>query len=184
MYHPACRCHLPWQPRRVERRHDPPPWKRGGSDDAKGIVRNVLILPCITRTDVDTWKAELAMMTPLSLLPRVSISSRKAQTSKRSCLVSRTANEALREIDEGLLHSQAFWTKFKGNVKDLCLGSRGVSNRMQAINKASSVAFWLEDILLSPVPTAGHVRALVELYHLVKALVEIYFVRYSISYSP
>ena len=108
------------------------------------------------------------MMTPLATLPRVSALARVPRTSKRTCIVSRTAYEALREIDEGLAHAQAFWEHFSANTLKCCIGKRGVSARMRSIQDAAAVAFALKEIATQPGPSIAQVDALLRLYRLLK----------------
>ena len=102
-------------------------------------------------------------MTPLDELPRTTLSDHVPSNSQRACVVSRTAYEALREIDEGLVHAQRSFETFSAITIKYCMGARGVSGRMRSIQDAAAVAFAFKDVLNLPAPTVTHTNALVEL---------------------
>ena len=108
------------------------------------------------------------MTTPVAALPRVTAANQAPMTSKRACVVSRTAYESLREIDEGLAHAQAFWEQFSASTLKYCVGARGVSVRMRSIQDAAAVAFALKEIATEPAPTSTHEEALGQLNRLIK----------------
>ena len=125
LYHPACRCPAarssskPWRLPLVCELNDPLPWKLGTRGRGKCVRREVLVLPCTTRVEVDQWKSSIATSHPMAILPRVARSNQVPPKKHRACVVSQTSFHAVREIDDGLLHAQTFWSDFSKNVKDL-----------------------------------------------------------------
>ena len=123
LYHPACRCcaasSKPWYLPLVWKRDDPLPWKLGTRERGKRIMREVLVLRCTTRMEVDQWKSSIATSHPMAIFPRVARSNHVPPAEHRACVVSQTSFAAMREIDDGLLHAQTFWLNFSKNVKDL-----------------------------------------------------------------
>ena len=101
-------------------------------------------------------------------MPRIILSDHVPSSSRRACVVSRTAYEALREIDEGLVHARRFWETFSANTFKDSVGARGVSVRMRSIQDAATVAFAFKDVLNLQGPTVTHTNALVELYRHIK----------------
>ena len=168
IYHPACQCVAPGRIPPVMRRSGRPEWLSGAMAGARNWERLVLVLHCQTETAASKWKTELSTTTPLGALPRVTVADHIPSKSQRACTVSRTAYEALREIDEGLVHAQCFWESFSASTIKYCVGERGVSARMRSIQDAAAVAFALNDILSKPIPSAAHEEALIQLYREVK----------------
>ena len=123
LYHPACRCSAAsskqWLSPLVCKRNDPLPWKRGTPETGKCVMREVLVLRCRSVVEVDQWKNSIAQRHPMASLPRVARSKQVPPQKHRACLVSQTSFNAMRDIDDGLLHAQTFWLKFSKNVEDL-----------------------------------------------------------------
>ena len=168
LYHPACQCVARVYIPNIEYRFAEPEWLVRRAVTREKWQRLVLVLQCHTKTAVSTRKAELSTMTPLDALPRITLSDHVPSNDRRACVVSRTAYEALREIDEGLVHAQRFWETVSASTLNYCVGARGVSVRMRSIQDAAAMAFAFKHVLNLPAPTATHTKALVELHRLIK----------------